>query len=176
MISLPLPGTPFSECVPNSESLWCCVIVKPGVSLWCFFFPARTVHDLLNLFWREREREHLVTMILEYIATTLGNGVAVESRSTTIGRMGMWNLTPLPASLPCPSPPPSDRVTHVSWLAWPSISILRTSVQATANEKRPTEANDLATIARARSQTREGGISHTDARDRARLIWRRRTM
>lgn len=51
------PGSPFARCVPNLENLWCCVVVRLGVSFqYFFFFPARKVPDFLYIFRRERER------------------------------------------------------------------------------------------------------------------------
>lgn len=88
MFFTPLPGTPFTDCDPRFESLWCCVIVRKGVSFDIFFFPHQMCKTF-EIYLEEREREHLVKLILEYIATTFGNDVAMESRSTAIGRMGM---------------------------------------------------------------------------------------
>lgn len=54
------PGTPYLDCIYNLENLWCCVIVRLGVSLECFFPRPKNIR--LSLYFEERE--HLMKMIL----------------------------------------------------------------------------------------------------------------
>lgn len=57
------PGTPYLDCIYNLENLWCCVIVRQGVSFG-YFFPPPTRPTSIRLAIYFEEREHLVKMIL----------------------------------------------------------------------------------------------------------------
>lgn len=50
----PLLGTPFTDCDPKIESLWCCVIVRKGVSFDIFFVPHEKCKTF-EIYLEERE-------------------------------------------------------------------------------------------------------------------------
>lgn len=100
MIFIPLPGTQFSGCVPNTENLWCCANVRLGVSFWYFFFDPARKSPRPSVSILKREIEHLMKMISEYPSDHLGHWRWSGIPPNNNWQDGYVKFDPLP-TLPC---------------------------------------------------------------------------